>query len=106
MFSKKAVRSTFQVLKRNSSDYPQGCFISKDIALSRVVNVVSGIRSAPQTVSSTAHLITDLKFDSLRRIDLRNSLEKEFCIRFPAEGNELLTVPALAEFVAKHPKAR
>ena len=106
MIANRTQAYSVRFFRRSFSDYPQGCFISKDVALNRVLNIVGGIRSAPETVSSTAHLINDLKFDSLRRVDLRSSLEKEFCIRFPVDAAELLTVPAIAEFVSKHPKAR
>ena len=105
MFGVKRIVIGNNILKRNmATNLPKTCFLVQEDVVSRVKNVVGGIRSAPSQVSDNAHFIADLKFDSLRRNELTIALENEFCIRL--NNTNLLSVNAVADFIATHPKAR
>ncbi len=90
---------------RQLSTYPKSCYLSESNVRERVLHVVSNIKSAPEVISNEAHFVADLKFDSLRRQDLRQNLEKEFCVHIPA-NTDLLSVKQATEYFTSNPKSR
>jgi len=94
-------------VRRAFASAPPAAFVPVQEVTSRVLNVVQGLKYAPESVAVDAHFVKDLEFDSLITKDLIEKLGAEFCVPVPAkEADKMVTAQAAVDFFAQHPKAR
>ena len=81
--------------------------LPKADVLSRVIGVVSSVRSAPTTIPSNAYFAADLNFDSMQRGKLMEKFQEEFCVTFPAgKVNAYPSIESVVDYFSSHPKSR
>jgi acyl carrier protein len=86
---------------------PESSFLTAEEVAVRVVAVIRAQKQAPLNVKPNAHFVVDMKFDSFKRADVLEDLEREFCVPILGDARgEILSVPAAVEYFSTNPKAR
>jgi acyl carrier protein len=100
-------RRSVAVVGRRCMSSPAAGLVPEAAVTARVLDVVQGLKWAPESVAVDAHFVNDLEFDSLIQKDLIEKLGAEFCVSIPhKDAKGIVTVKAAVDFFAAHPKAR
>ena len=100
------MRSLF-TLSRKFSTFPKEALLPEKIVYQRLVDVIQSVKPNSNSIAESAALAPDLGFDSSRKRELVQAVEREFCVTLkPTASDSFATVRDVVSHIASHPKAR
>jgi acyl carrier protein len=95
------------ILSRKFSTFPKEALLPEKVVFQRVVDTIKSVRPTSLSITELSAFAPDLGFDSLRKKELIQAFEHEFCVSFkPSVSDSFITVKDIVSHLASHPKAR
>jgi acyl carrier protein len=86
---------------------PPAAYLSETEVANRVLAVLRASRSCPSSATLNHSFSSELGFDSLHRKDLNSRIMDEFCLQISDKDLDgFVSGAAIAQYIAKQPKAR